>query len=212
MDVCQIILVEDHPEFRGVLSEEIDAHPDLKCIGIYGTAPAMLNAIAKNPTPDIVILDLGLPAMSGLEALPELRRLAPDTKIMVLTISEDRVKVIEAFALGAHGYLLKTDPMERILAGLRNIMRGEAPMSPSIANVVLGIFRQVTPANDDEDLSKREIEVLKGLADGLSRKQVADHLHISINTVNNHVRHIYEKLQVHNLSGALKKAAMGGLI
>lgn len=194
MDTYRIILIEDHPEFRSVLSEEIDSHPDLECMGIYGTAPPALNAIAKGAKPDIVILDIGLPAMSGLEALPELRRLAPDTKIMVLTISEDRAKVVAALARGAHGYVLKTDPMERIVAGLRNIMRGEAPMSPAIAKMVLGLFLQSSPNGGETALSKREIEVLKTLGDGQSRKQVADHLNISINTVNNHVRHIYEKL------------------
>lgn len=210
--MIKIILVEDHPVFRSLLSEQIDNQEDMECVGIYGTAPDALTAVEKNPHPDIIILDLGLPSMHGLEALPQFKALAPGTKVMVLTISDDRAKVLEALSLGAHGYVLKTDSMERILAGLRNIMRGEAPMSPAIATMVLGAFHKTPSAGTDAELSNKELEVLKALAKGQARKQVADNLCLSINTVNTHVRHIYEKLKVHNLTGALSKASKGGLI
>ncbi len=210
--MIHIALIEDHPMYRSLLSEQIDGQEDMECTGIFGSAPDALAALEEGLGPDIVILDLGLPSMHGLEAMPRIRQLAPLTKIMVLTISEDRPKVMEALAHGVHGYLLKTDPMERILAGLRNIMRGEAPMSPAIAAMVLGMFRQQTPADNDSALSDKELEVLQALAEGKSRKQVAVEMDISINTINTHVRHIYEKLEVHNLGGALQKAAKGGLI
>ncbi|MBF0196539.1 MAG: response regulator transcription factor [Planctomycetes bacterium] len=206
----KIIVVEDHPDFREILSEEINDHPDLECIGTFGAAPGALDAMESGLSADIIVLDIGLPSMSGLEALPKFRTQAPDAKVMILTISENRSKVMEALSLGAHGYILKTDPMERILAGLINITRGEAPMSPAIAAMVLGAFRQVP--SSESILTAREVEVLSDLADGQSRKEVAITRSISINTVHNHVRSIYEKLQVHNLSSAIKKASSGGLI
>ncbi|QTN33562.1 response regulator transcription factor [Akkermansiaceae bacterium] len=210
--MLEIALIEDHYEFREALREEIDAHEGFCCQGAYGSVPAALEAIGRERFPDILVLDLGLPIVDGLAALPDLRKAMPRTKILVLTISEDRVRVLEALAAGANGYLLKTDPMERIIQGIANIARGEAPMSPAIAEIVLRTFQKSITPGLSEILTTRELEVLQSLSEGQPRKIVASELGISENTVNNHVRHIYEKLNVNNLSGALKKAAEGGLI
>ncbi len=210
--MLSIALIEDHYEFRAALREEIDAHEGFRCQGAYGSVPVALEALAADGDPDILVLDLGLPIVDGLVALPDLRKAMPKTKILVLTISEDRVRVLEALAAGANGYLLKTDPMERIIQGIANIARGEAPMSPAIAEIVLRTFQKSVTPGLSEILTSRELEVLQALSEGQPRKIVASELGISENTVNNHVRHIYEKLNVNNLSGALKKAAEGGLI
>ncbi len=210
--VIHVVLIEDHALFRTALREEIDAQADMRCIGSFGSAPAALDALSKGLAPDTVILDLGLPKMHGLEALPELRRLLPRTKLMVLTITEDRSNVMEALALGADGYLLKTAPMDRILAGIRNIMQGEVPMSPAIANLVLATLRKSKPKAEADGLTSREIEVLHALAEGCSRKLVAEKFDLSLHTVDNHMRKIYEKLHVHNVAGALKRASDRGLI
>ena len=208
-----IAIIEDHIEYRTILKEEVDAQEDMICSGCYGAVPTAMDAFRGGDAPDILVLDLGLPKVDGLSAIPDFRKLMPETKILILTISDDRTRVLHALALGAHGYLLKTDPIERILRGIRNIARGEAPMSPAIAKITLETFRRFAPTDQPtESLSERESEVLRALAQGKSRKEVADMLCLSTHTVNNHVRHIYEKLQVHNLSSALRKISEGGLI
>lgn len=210
--MLSIVLIEDHYEFRGALREEIDSQAGFRCQGAYASVPAAVEEMEAEGFPDILVLDLGLPIVDGLSALPDLRKSMPETKILILTISEDRVRVLQALAAGANGYLLKTDPMERVMQGIANIARGEAPMSPSIAEIVLKTFQKLPSPSDRDVLTARETEVLQALAEGKARKVVAAELGISENTVNNHVRNIYEKLNVHNLSGALKKAAEGGLI
>lgn len=210
--MLNIVLIEDHFEFRAALSEEIESHDGFRCQGAYASVPVAVEAIEVEGVPDILVLDLGLPIVDGLSALPELRKSMPDAKILILTISEDRGRVLQALAAGANGYLLKTDPMERVMKGIANIARGEAPMSPAIAAIVLKTFLKTPGPNDQGILTARETEVLQSLSEGKARKIVAIDLGISENTVNNHVRKIYEKLNVHNLSGALKKAAEGGLI
>lgn len=210
--MLSIILIEDHYDFRAALREEIDTHEGFRCQGAYASVPAAVEAMREDGFPDILVLDLGLPIVDGLTALPKLRESMPDTKILVLTISEDRVRVLQALAAGANGYLLKSDPMERVLQGIANIARGEAPMSPAIAEIVLKTFQKFPAPDDNDILTARETEVLHSLSEGKARKSVALELGITENTVNNHVRNIYEKLNVHNLSGALKKATEGGLI
>jgi len=208
----RVAIIEDHIEYRSILREEIDAQEDMACSGVYGAVPGAMDAFKQASKPDILVLDLGLPKVDGLSAIGDFRVLLPQAKILILTISDERARVLQALAMGAHGYLLKTDPIERILRGIRNIACGEVPMSPAIAKITLETFRRFVPRDDvAENLSEREIEVLRALAEGKSRKQVADLLSLSTHTVNNHVRHIYEKLQVHNLSSALKKLSEGGL-
>ena len=208
----KITLIEDNYDYRSALKSEIDFQDDMQCVHDFSSVPSALAAMDRSK-PDIIILDLGLPEVDGLDAIPELKQLLPETKIMVLTISEDRARVMQALARGANGYLLKTDPLERVIEGIRNIANGVAPMSAAIAEIVLKAFRKQMPvASTDSPLTRREVEVLQVLAKGNSRKIVADELQISTHTINNHVRHIYEKLEVHNLSGALQKAADGGLI
>jgi DNA-binding NarL/FixJ family response regulator len=200
-----VMIVEDHPDYRGLLSELIDDQKDMQCLHIFGTARDALKALENDAQPDIIILDLGLPSLHGLDALPKMHALSPESKIMILTIDEDRLKIIEALARGAKGYILKSDPMDRIVSSLRNIMRGEAPMSPAVASLVLQSFQSTKTKKMAAELTAKEIEVLSALAKGFSRKQVADQLGVSITTIHTHLRHVYDKLEVHNLAGALDK-------
>lgn len=211
--MLQITLIEDNSDYRLGLKAEIDLQDDMCCISDFGSIPSALNGFSENASPDILILDLGLPKVDGLDAIPQLQERLPQTKILVLTISEDRSRVIQALAKGAKGYLLKTGQPDKVIEGIRNISRGEMPMSPAIAEIVLRCFEEMAPSKSiSVDMTERELDVLKALADGKSRKLVADEFGLSTHTINHHVRNIYEKLEVHNLSGALKKAAKGGLI
>lgn len=209
--MLKIAVIEDNYDYRLVLKSEIDEQDDMVCVHDFGSIPAAMAVLPETP-PNILILDLGLPKVDGLDAIPDLLAAMPAAKILVLTISENRSRVMQAMARGAHGYLLKTDPLARVIEGIRNTARGEVPMSPAIAEIILRVLRDQTPRNTKAALSAREVEVLQALADGQSRKIAAEQLHLSVHTINNHVRNIYEQLQVHNLSGALKKASEGGLI
>ena len=209
--MLKITLIEDNYDYRNALKTEIDFQHDMQCVHDFGSVSSALSAKGRFK-PDVLITDLGLPGVDGLDAIPEFKQLWPGTQIMVLTISEDRARVMQALAHGANGYLLKTDPLERVIAGIRNIASGEAPMSAAIAEIVLRAFREKMPVvSTYSSLTRREAEVLQLLAEGSSRKFVADALNLSTHTINNHVRNVYEKLEVHNLSGALRKAWGNGL-
>jgi DNA-binding NarL/FixJ family response regulator len=160
----------------------------------------------------VILLDLDLPGVRGVKGIPMLREAFPQAKILVLTVYDHKPVVLEALAAGASGYLLKADHIQTILRGIDETVAGGAPLNSHIARMILTTFKAVRPAHPETDLTSRERETLALLAKGLIKKEIADQLGVSYHTVDTHVRNIYGKLHVHNLSGAVAKAIGLGLI
>ena len=163
--------------------------------------------------PDVILTDLGLPGIQGVDVVASLRRLLPNTPILVLTVHGEDHYVFDALCAGAFGYLLKDVEPARLLAAIQEVHLGGAPMSPEVARRVVSMFQKVVPPRSLESgLSERELQVLRLLADGHSYKTCADHLTISIDTIRFYVRRIYERLHVHSKSEAVTKALRDGWI
>ncbi len=200
-------LVEDHDDCRRMVARVINHAPALRCPQAFANCEDTLSALAREPAPDVLLLDLGLPGMDGIEGIKAIKRLAPSTHVIMLTVFDDHEKVFAAICAGASGYLLKTDDGEAITRAIQEVLQGGAPMNPRVARLVLGMFtRLAAPAHRDYGLSPRETEILDLMVKGLIKKEIADRLGLSFHTVDNHLRSIYGKLQVHTCSGAVAKA------
>jgi DNA-binding NarL/FixJ family response regulator len=210
-----IMLIEDSPEYRHVIDFALKRDETIELTHTAGTAELALHLLQEMPPheiPDLILLDLNLPGMSGIEALPELQKEHPNTKIIILTRSNQESDVVDAISLGASGYLLKSAGIKEIKKGIKTVMDGGASLDTNIAKYILGALR-ITPskAGGTNPLTEREVEILSLLADGLVKKEIATHLDISFFTVNSHVRHIYEKLNVPNGPAAIHSAHRLGL-
>lgn len=208
----RVYLVEDHADFREALREALEETDRFEIHATFSNAEDALDDLKDAVAPDILILDLGLPGMDGIDAIPLLRKAAPEAKILVLTVFDNKARVFQALGAGASGYLIKSDGLNAIVQGIEDACHGIAPLSAEIAKMVFDTFSNFKPASQEEDLSEREAEVLNLLAEGLSRQETADKLYVSIHTVSTHIRNIYQKLQVHNVSGAVSKASSMGII
>lgn len=217
-DTCriQVILVEDHPEYREVISLALEDEPDIELSHQFGSAERALRALQDRTVekkPDVVLLDLNLPGISGLEAIPWFKKYVPKTRIIILSQSNMEADVVQAIRLGAAGYLLKSSTIEQIVAAIRSVAEGGASLDPDIANFILKSLQDRPPAQEPKRaLSEREQEILQLLGEGLLKKQIADKLGISINTVAKHIVHIYEKLEVQNAPSAISQAYKSGLL
>ena len=207
-----IWLVEDHRSLRETLREALEL-AEGACVRDFASCETALEAMAKgDPHPEVIILDLGLPGMSGLEGLRHFKEASPKTEILIFTVFDDRERVFEAICAGASGYLLKSESLERITAAVREVKNGGAPMTPEIARTVLDRFSHLKPSRSEIELSARERDVLRLLADGLTKKEIASKLDLSLHTVDNYLRRIYGKLHVNTLGGAVAKALRDGLL
>ena len=215
-NTIRIVLIEDNPEYRRALSMAMERQEGLELVGKFGSAEQALGALQKREagvTADIVLLDLGLPKMQGCEAIQWIRKYIPDTHILVLTQSDKEADVIQAIREGAVGYLLKSASMEEISQAILMVMEGGAPIDSMIARYLLDQIQQDVPVfKQDSELTKRELQVLQHMSKGLARKEIADALGITENTVVTHIRHIYEKLQVPNAPAAISKAYQTGIL
>jgi len=214
-----IWIIEDHRRLRETVAEAVRLAGEHDVVPLASCEKALAALAADAPKPEVILLDLGLPGMSGLEGLRQFKERIPETEIIVFTVFDDRDRVFEAICNGASGYLLKSEPLERIVAAVEEVRRGGSPMSPEIARGVIERFsrlRGLTPASDDppiaESLSEREREVLRLLAEGLVKKEVANQMGISLHTVDNYVRRIYGKLHVNTLGGAVARAIRDGIV
>ena len=176
--------------------------------------PAILDRLssAANPAPmvadippDVILMDIGLPGMSGIEGIHRVKAIAPSIQVVMLTVFEDTDNIIRAIGAGASGYLHKGSSLEDIVGSLKSILNGGAPINPQIARKVLDMFARVAAPPTDYGLTSREKEVLFLLVDGMAKKQIAEKLFVSFNTVDKHVRNIYDKLQVQTRSGMVAK-------
>lgn len=209
------MMVEDHPEYREGVILALETETNIELTHTFGTAEAALHKLQYQrdfKSPNVMLLDLNLPGMGGIEALPWFKDYIPKTKIIVLTQSENETDVLAAISAGASGYLLKSATLDEITDGIRTVMGGGASINPSIATIILEKMKKDPPKPQQEDvLTEREHEILTLLGDGLEKKQISDKLEISTATVATHVAHIYKKLQVQNAPAAVAKAFRTGI-
>jgi DNA-binding NarL/FixJ family response regulator len=210
--IINTIIIEDQRDLREGLQTLINFTPGFKCSGAFRTMEEAL-ARVKYDLPDVVLSDIGLPGMSGIEGIRILKEQYPDLIVLVLTVYDDNEKIFDALCAGASGYLLKqTEPAE-LLKSVKEAVAGGAPMSPEVAARVIKLFREVRPPERvDYDLTPHETRLLKLLVEGHNYVTAAEELKISYNTIKFHVRNIYDKLQVHSKSEAVAIAMRDRLV
>jgi DNA-binding NarL/FixJ family response regulator len=209
----QVALVEDDPNLRANLTTMLNSSAGFECQAAYPTGEAALRGIPDN-RPDVVLMDINLPGMLGTDCVRQLRDLAPNLPVLMLTVYEDSEQIFKSLMSGATGYLLKRTSKDKLLDAIREVDAGGAPMSRQIARRVVQYFQKVNELpkavqNQNPavvvNLTDREKEVLAALAKGYAYKEIADHLKISFETVRTHLRTIYEKLHVHSRTEAVLK-------
>ena len=208
--VIKVSIVDDEADLRENIAGYVGAAKGFRCIGLYSNARDALANLPKEK-PDVVLMDINLGGMSGIECVRQLKPQIPETQVVMLTVFEDTEKIFSALAAGASGYLLKRMPPAKLLEAIREVHEGGSPMSAPIARKVVQSLQPAqaalvaTSAGEAINLSPREREVLDGLAEGQAYKQIADKLSVSIHTVRNYIRRIYEKLHVCSRTEAVAK-------
>ena len=211
----RIWLIEDNEVFRRNVQRVINGLEEMVCDGSYDSAESTFAALQNNPAPDVILLDVQLPGIDGIAALSKFKEIIPDTRVIILTVFDDASKIFRAVCAGASGYVLKASGTDKIGESIRQVMRGGAPMTPEVAKKVLDAFAHsdLMPGTEgDYGLTAREQEILRLLAEGLLKKEIADALSISVNTVSTHLRRVYDKLHVNTNTGAVAKALREGII
>jgi DNA-binding NarL/FixJ family response regulator len=210
--VLSIAIVEDQPRIREGLRSLIDGSQGFRCTAGFGSMEDALAGIGRD-LPDVALLDIGLPEMSGIDGARLLKQRYPRLSIVMLTVYDDDKRIFEALCAGACGYLLKTTPPVRLLESLQEVAGGGAPMSPQVARKVVALFRKVRPPEEAAcALTAHEVRLLKLLVEGHNYKTAAAELGVSVHGISFHMRNIYEKLQVHSKSAAVAKALRAGLV
>ena len=208
-----VAIVEDLHDVREGLAALIGGEPGFRCVGAYPSAEDALRAFVGNLNADVLLLDIGLPGKSGIEALPEILALSPGLPVLMLSVYRDDDRIFDALCAGARGYLLKTTLPEKLIEALREAVDGGAPMSPAIARRIIDLFSRVRPPQrSNYDLTPHELRLLRLLVDGHSYKSAAAALDVTSHTISFHVQKIYEKLQVHSKSEAVSKALREGIV
>jgi DNA-binding NarL/FixJ family response regulator len=201
----KVSIIEDDDWIRENLASQLRGSKDFICSGCYSNGELAISEIPKN-IPDVVLMDINLPRMNGIECVRKLKSIVPQVQIMMLTVYEDSDKIFNSLLAGASGYLLKRTPQAEILDAIADVHRGNSPMSGHIARKVVQYFNhRGSPDSEIEKLSKREREVLERLAQGIPYKEIADVLNLSIDTVRMHIKGIYGKLHVHSRGEAVAK-------
>ncbi len=217
-----LILIEDHAGLSAELEQWITATPGLRCMGVFGSGEALLENF-PDPAPEVALVDLRLPGMSGVDLIRELRRLHPAVQCLVLTMYAESELIFEAVKAGACGYLLKRTPPAEIADAIRQVHAGGSVMTPRIARRVLEMFAAppaaapaapvpLLPSEDHPALTAREIQVLQLMVQGRARKQIADDLGTNAHTLDYVIRCIYRKLHVQSLAGAVSVAVREGIV
>jgi DNA-binding NarL/FixJ family response regulator len=204
--MIKVAIFDDHKHRREALRLMVSLNEGMECVGDYEDCSNLVDNLKVNP-PDVVLMDIHMPGISGIEGVQLLRKNFPQTFVIMQTVFENDENLFNSILAGAHGYLLKSTPNDKIIEGIKEVVDGGAPMTPSIARRVLEYFSKKPDTNKEEyKLSDREKEILEYLVKGYSQKMVAAELHLSKHTVNNHIKNIYQKLQVHSVSEAVATA------
>lgn len=208
----KVALIEDQRDVREGLTVLINGSAGFRCVASYRTMEDALRQIDAE-LPDVVLTDIGLPGIDGVEGIGILKERYPHLPIIALTVYDDDERIFDALCAGASGYLLKNTPPARLLEGLNEVTSGGAPMSPEVARRVITLFREFRPPDrSSSNLTPQETELLKLVIEGHSYKTAAAKLEISISTVSFHLQNIYNKLQVHSKSEAVAKALRNKLV
>jgi len=211
-DTIKVAIIEDQQVLREGLAFLIDSTGGFRCTGSFGSVEQALRRIGDD-LPHVVLIDIGLPGVSGIEGIRILKERWPDLLMIMLTVYEDDQKIFDALCAGASGYLLKRTPPAKLVESLNEVVTGGAPMSPEVASRVISLFRKIRPPERaDHCLTPHELRLLKMLVDGHSYKTAAAELGSSINTIGTHMQSIYRKLQVHSKSEAVVKAIRDGFV
>lgn len=206
-----VAIIEDHKFFRESVAQLLNSTEEFQTVGTFGSVE---EALSKLESVQVILLDINLPGLSGIEGIPFLKKNFPECLIIMLTVYDDSKNIFDAILNGADGYILKRTQPIRLLQSIMDAVDGGCPMTPIIAKEALNLFKNYVPRKSEniENLSNRELEVLKMLVDGLSNDEIAEKLFLSIQTVRNHIRHIYYKLHVHSKSQAVVKALKKGIV
>jgi DNA-binding NarL/FixJ family response regulator len=200
-----VIIVEDDRGLREQLVEILESVPDIKCLGAFASAESALPQILEKK-PDVVLMDIKLPGMSGIQCVAEIKKVLPTSQVIMVTVYEDSERIFRALKSGANGYLVKSSPPAQLLAAIRDVSTGGAPMSSHIASKVVRHFHLIgTSPTESENLSPREREVLDLLASGFIYKEIGDQLNISAETVRTYVKNICQKMHVRSRLEAVAK-------
>ena len=205
--IRRIVIVEDNDDLRGAYEMIIRGLEEYSVVAAYSNCEDALKRLVKD-NPDLIMMDLSLPGMSGLDGITKIKRKMPSVKVIVLTVHDDSESVFKAFCAGAIGYITKDSNHTQLISALESVFTGGAPMSPKIAVMIINSFHK----NPKSPLTERETDVLKSLAQGKTYDYIAKELGISKDTVKTHIKHIYEKLHVSNKSDAVIKAREDRLV
>jgi DNA-binding NarL/FixJ family response regulator len=213
MKDIRVCIFEDNTALRESLYNLVDASEGFVCVGAFANCEDVVSKVSS-VKPDVILMDIELPVVSGIDAVRMIKEKFPEIKILMETIFEEDDKIFQSICNGAEGYILKSTPPEEILEAIKEIHEGGAPMTPAIALKVMRMFKQNLSANKDDsfNLSTREKEILKCLVEGMSYKLIAANCFISSDTVHGHIKNIYKKLQVHSKSEAVVKAIKGKIV
>ncbi len=208
-----IAVFDDHAERREALKLVIGLEKDMICMGDFKDCSDIVENFAFG-APDVVLMDINMPGVDGIEGVKLLQKFYPEVLIIMQTVFEDDENLFKCLQEGAHGYILKKTPNNKIIEAIRDVVSGGAPMTPTIARRVLQHFgtKKGVSHNEDYNLSKREMDILNHMVKGYSHKMIAAELNISIFTVNNHIKNIYHKLQVHSASEAVATALQKNIV
>lgn len=208
----RVWLIEDHKTYGERLAKALNCVEGITCPQRFTACEDAFAALTTETPPHVLLLDVGLPGINGIDALARLRQLAPKTAIVILTVFEDDDKIFRAICAGASGYLLKTANTQDIAAAIRSAAAGGSPINPTIARRVLDMLGKANPPQKDYGLTSREKDILQLLVQGHSTKEAAAQLQISYHTADSYIRAIYEKLQVNTRGSAVAKALKEGLV
>lgn len=215
IEIPEVWIVEDNDPYRTSLSRVVERVAGEGRFRAFGDCETALGLLPTARKPGVLLLDLGLPGVSGLEALGRFKELAPEMRVIVLTSFDDQESIFKAICAGASGYLLKSAELSQVTSAIREVVAGGAPMTPQVASVVLTMFAKLGAnkvPNAEYGLSPRETETLKAMVEGLATKEIAERLGVSYHTVDTYVRNIYAKLRVQSRAGAVAKAVRGGIL
>jgi len=211
-DTIHVLIIEDDQTYRESIKDLINESGQLTCDHAFESCEEAIYIIKEGYLPQVILLDIQLPGISGIEGIQKIHSLSPATHIIMLTIFDDDDKVFNAICRGAVGYLLKSSPAEKIQEAVEQVVKGGAAMNPYIAAKVLKMFNQYTQPKQEYGLTEQEKKILRLLTEGYSKKQLTDELYISLSTINTHLKNIYTKLHVHSQIDVVTKALKEHLI